>query len=189
MIFSVVIGLVIGLGIGGAVSHHYYNRAIEVNSRWENAQVQLEELTEKESMVVALYFIKETENESYLVPELRKIPYSRNFTRTAVQELIAGPKTQDLQGVFSGRTKVLELEIKEDLAVIDLSKEATKLSRGAWGESLTVSALVNTLTKFAEINQVKILIEGKEVETLSGHVDLTLPLRRNEQVVRLTEKN
>lgn len=182
----IVIGLVIGLTIGGLFAQRYYRQAKEEHRRLETTKAQLEGLREKESIMVVLYFIEETGTESYLVPERRIIPYNGHPQLTAVQELINGPERQGLQEVFSKKTKVLKLEIKDGLAIIDLNKEATKLSRGAWGESLAVSALVNTLTKFPEVDQVRILIEGKEVETLSGHVDLTGLLRRNEQVIRLT---
>jgi len=184
----VAIGLVVGLTIGGLWAHRYYRQAKEYNRRLATTKAQLEGLQERESLMTVLYFIKETGAESYLVPERRKIPYNGNPQLATVQELCNGPESPDLQAVFSRKTKVLKLEIKDGLAIIDLNKEATKSSRGAWGEALTVSALVNTLTKFPEVDQVRILIEGKEVETLSGHVDLTLPLRRNEQVIRLTDE-
>ncbi|HHU51119.1 MAG TPA: GerMN domain-containing protein [Firmicutes bacterium] len=183
----VAIGLVAGLTVGGLWAHRYYRQAKKYNSRLVTTKAQLEGLQEKESHLAVLYFIKETGAESYLVPERRKIPYNGNPQLAAVQELFNGPESPDLQAVFSRKTKVLKLEIQDGLATIDLNKEATKSSRGAWGEALTVSALVNTLTKFPEVDQVRILIEGKEVETLSGHVDLSRPLRRNEQVIRLPD--
>ena len=40
-------------------------------------------------------------------------------------------------------------------------------------------AITNTLTEFPEIKRVQILIEGKKVTSISGHMDLEDPLIRN----------
>ncbi len=66
-------------------------------------------------------------------------------------------------------------------AFIDLTGD---VSRGHAGGSLdelfTVYALVNALTtNVPEISAVQILVEGHEVDTLAGHVDLRHPLARN----------
>ena len=44
-------------------------------------------------------------------------------------------------------------------------------------------AIVNTLTEFPEIKRVQILVEGKPVTSISGHMDLTEPLTRNETLL------
>ena len=51
---------------------------------------------------------------------------------------------------------------------------------GSLDELFTVYALVNALAlNMNEINAVQILIEGREVDTLKGHVDLRRPLGLN----------
>ena len=45
---------------------------------------------------------------------------------------------------------------------------------------LTVYTLVNALTEnLPAITAVQVLVDGKEVETLSGHIDLRRPLAKN----------
>ena len=52
-------------------------------------------------------------------------------------------------------------------------------------EALTVYALVNALTvNMPDISAVQILVDGKEVDTLAGHVDLRHPLARSLKWVR-----
>ena len=47
-------------------------------------------------------------------------------------------------------------------------------------ELLTVYTIVNALTvNLPAVNTVQVLVDGKEVETLSGHVDLRAPLAKN----------
>jgi hypothetical protein len=40
-------------------------------------------------------------------------------------------------------------------------------------------------TNLSPVARVQILIDGREVETLAGHVDLREPLRKNEGLIRI----
>jgi hypothetical protein len=66
-------------------------------------------------------------------------------------------------------------------AFVDLSGEVRgKHPGGALGELFTVYAVVNAITvNLPAIMRVQILIDGKEADTLAGHVDLRRPLRKN----------
>ena len=63
-------------------------------------------------------------------------------------------------------------------AYVDLSREAASGHvGGALSELLTVFAVVNVLTaNLPAITSVQILVDGREVDTLAGHVDLRRPL-------------
>lgn len=55
---------------------------------------------------------------------------------------------------------------------------------GSMQELLTVYGLVNTiLVNLPTVTEVQILIDGREVDTLAGHVDLRRPLRKNEALI------
>ena len=66
-------------------------------------------------------------------------------------------------------------------AFVDLGGEArTKHPGGSLEEIFTTYAIVNALTvNLPAITRVQILIDGKEVDTLAGHVDLRHPLQKN----------
>lgn len=66
-------------------------------------------------------------------------------------------------------------------AFVDLSGEVRgKHPGGALGELFTVYAIVNAITvNLPAITRVQILIDGKEADTLAGHVDLRHPLQKN----------
>ena len=56
---------------------------------------------------------------------------------------------------------------------------------GSLDELLTVYAIVDALTvNLPSITGVQILIDGKEVDTLAGHVDLRRPLPANRALIR-----
>ena len=66
-------------------------------------------------------------------------------------------------------------------AYVDLSSEvATNHPGGSLDEILTVYTVVDALTdNLPAITAVQILIDGHEVDTLAGHVDLRRPLAKN----------
>jgi len=66
-------------------------------------------------------------------------------------------------------------------AFVDLGGDVrTKHPGGALYELFTVYAIVNALTvNLPAITRVQILIDGKEADTLAGHVDLRHPLQQN----------
>lgn len=76
-------------------------------------------------------------------------------------------------------------------AFVDLSEEVTLgHSGGSLEELFTVYAIVNAVTaNFPAISAVQILVNGREVDTLAGHVDLQRPLERNLQWVADPEAN
>jgi hypothetical protein len=75
-------------------------------------------------------------------------------------------------------------------AFVDLSAEArTKHTGGALDELFTIYAIVDAVTvNLPAISRVQILVDGKEVDTLAGHVDLRHPLEKSLKWVK-TEKD
>jgi spore germination protein GerM len=66
-------------------------------------------------------------------------------------------------------------------AFVDLSSDiTTRHPGGSLDEIFTVYTLVNALTvNLPAIKRVQILVDGKEVDTLAGHVDLRHPLAKS----------
>ena len=71
-------------------------------------------------------------------------------------------------------------------AFVDLSGEvSSKHPGGSFTELLTVYAIVNAVTaNLPTIQRVQILIDGKEAETLAGHVDLRRPFEHDISLVK-----
>lgn len=56
---------------------------------------------------------------------------------------------------------------------------------GALNELLTIYAIVNAITvNLPDVQEVQLLIDGREADTLAGHVDLRQPLRKNESLIQ-----
>ena len=70
-------------------------------------------------------------------------------------------------------------------AFVDLSTEvSSRHPGGSSAELLTVYAIVNAVTaNLPTIRRVQILIDGRETDTLAGHIDLRSPLERDVSIV------
>jgi hypothetical protein len=71
-------------------------------------------------------------------------------------------------------------------AFVDLSPEvSSRHPGGSFTELLTVYAIVNAITaNLSSVQRVQILIDGKEADTLAGHIDLRRPLQQDDALVR-----
>ncbi len=120
-----------------------------------------------------------------LVPETRQVSIPEDAIPfvVALEELALGPKT-DLEKVIPEGTRVLSVKVSGGVARADFSEE---LRSGHWGgsagETLTVYGIVNTLTEFSEIDAVVLLVEGEELDSLAGHMDLSRPVVRNKEII------
>ena len=135
---------------------------------------------------IVLYFADRSGDS--LMAEKREIALVPGLARAAVQELINGPAGKGLSGTIPEGTKLLDVNIENGLCRVDFSRELReKHWGGSSGEILTVYSLVNTLTQFATVDKVEILVEGKKIETLAGHMDLSAPVYRNSEIIRSSE--
>ena len=70
-------------------------------------------------------------------------------------------------------------------AFVDLSADvSSRHPGGSSAELLTVYAVVNAVTaNLSTVRRVQILIDGREADTLAGHIDLRSPLERDVSIV------
>jgi hypothetical protein len=141
-------------------------------------------------ITATLYFI--SEDGLALEGAQREVPFGEPVSEQA-RHIIEAQLTEAppplAAAVPPGTTlRALYVSEKGD-AFIDLSPEARRNHPGgALSELFTVYALVDALTvNLPAISRVQILIDGKEVDTLAGHVDLRHPLQKNLRWVRTAD--
>jgi spore germination protein GerM len=124
------------------------------------------------------------ENGVQLIPVDREVGYADDTSEQArllLEALIKPVDEPMVSAIPKGVTlKTVLLSEKGD-AFVDFSPElATNHTGGSLDELLTVYAIVDTLTvNLPAIARVQILIDGKQAETLAGHIDLRRPLAKN----------
>lgn len=133
-------------------------------------------------ITATLYFI--SDDGMSLVPVQREVAFGDPVVEQARQIIEAqlAIVQQPLASAVPIGTKLraVFLSDKGD-AFVDLSAEVTgNHPGGALDELFTVYTIVNALTvNLPAISRVQILVDGKEVDTLAGHVDLRQPLSKN----------
>jgi spore germination protein GerM len=125
-----------------------------------------------------------SEDGQHLVPVDREIPYGEGLVEQAKRiveaEIAAAPAP--LVSALPAGTRLRALYVTDrGQAFVDLSAEvATAHSGGSLDELLTVYAVVDALTaNLPAVSAVQVLVDGREVDTLAGHVDLRRPLPRS----------
>jgi hypothetical protein len=68
-------------------------------------------------------------------------------------------------------------DLKEGNLTVDLSFTPNG-QLGANGESLLMQAIPKTLFQFQEVKTIELLVDGKKLDSLMGHVDLPHPIPR-----------
>lgn len=142
---------------------------------------------EARKIKATLFYVSEDGLE--LVPVAQDVRYGATPAEQAaaiVEAQIAPPVGAMVSAIAHGTTlRAVYLGSKGEVYV-DLSAEATRNhSGGSQNEALAVYAIVNAVTaNLPSVTGVQILIEGQEVDTLAGHVDLRQPFRRTLRWVR-----
>ena len=130
-----------------------------------------------------LYFLNEDGTRLQAVE--REVPYAGQTVDQArrILEAQLSPAEPPLTSALPPGTTLRAVFLTgEGTAFVDLSREVTSAHHGgALGEILTVYTIVEVLTtNLPAITSVQVLVDGKEVDTLAGHLDLKRPLRRDD---------
>lgn len=128
-----------------------------------------------------------------LMPIRREVPLAEGLAAQARQILIAQlepPPSPYVSAIPKGTTlRAFYLTDKGD-AFVDLSGVSAAHPGGSLAELLTVQAIVNAVTaNLPAIQRVQILVDGQEVDTLAGHVDVRRPLTRDTSLVKEPESS
>jgi hypothetical protein len=156
--------------------------------------------TPERKITATLYFI--SEDGLSLVGVQQEVPVAEPVAEQArrIVEAQLGPAPEPYATAVPEGTTVRAVFVTEQGceesaltcrrdAFVDLSAEArTRHTGGALDELFTIYAIVNAVTvNLPAISRVQILVDGKEADTLAGHVDLRRPLEKNLTWVK-TEK-
>jgi hypothetical protein len=118
-----------------------------------------------------------------LVPVEREVPFGEGTLQQArriVEAQLEPPPKPHVSAVPAGaKLRAIYLDTQGQ-AFVDVSRElAAGHPGGALDEILTVYSIVNAVTdNLPAVHAVQILVDGREVDTLAGHVDLRRPLAR-----------
>jgi spore germination protein GerM len=124
-----------------------------------------------------------------LVPVRRDVPLAQGIEAQGREILIsqlAAPPQPHVSPIPAGTMLRAFYVTDRGDAFVDLSPEvSTAHPGGSLTELLTVQAIVNAvIANLPAVQRVQIMVNGKEVDTIAGHVDIRRPLTRDTSLVR-----
>jgi hypothetical protein len=117
--------------------------------------------------------------------EVKRQPDTQSQAREALMTLFADQRASMAPVLRDIRLREFYLDAS-GTAYIDLTTGPRKDVRAsAWEEMLAIYAMVNTLMQnFDEVKQVWLLLDGREVQTLAGHMDLSRAFTKRMDLVK-----
>lgn len=131
-----------------------------------------------------------SEDGQQLVAVEREVPLAEGVVaqaRAIVEAQISEPPPEPLAGTIPAGTTLRGLYLSDaNEMFVDLDRTIRdKHPGGSMNEIFTVYTIVNAITvNLPDVAHVQLLIDGREVDTLAGHVDLRHPLRKNETLIQ-----
>jgi hypothetical protein len=124
-----------------------------------------------------------------LIPVQREVPLAEGLEaqgRQIVASQLAPPPPPHVSPIPPGTTLRAFYVTERGDAFVDLSREVTTAHPGgSLNELLTVQAIVNAvLANLPAVQRVQLMVDGKQVDTIAGHVDVRRPLTRDSSLVR-----
>ena len=122
---------------------------------------------------VTIYHPVTWEDGLHLLPVTQWIPKTSSpeaQVRGAVELLM------NLNSNPLGEAQLLRVAVDSQGVTLDFSRELTERNLGAFGEQVTVQAIVQTALGTGHPGPVQLLIEGDRQKTLAGHVSISSPL-------------
>lgn len=116
---------------------------------------------------VKLYFADESGKR--LTETQRTIPKTLSLARETLNQWLLGPAggAADVYPVVSSQTKLRDINIKNGIAIVDLSKEYLE-PYGNVSREVALYGLVNTIAQFPTVEMVEIRIDGKGIGQYRG---------------------
>jgi hypothetical protein len=143
--------------------------------------------------ITATLFFGSPDGQS-LVSVRRDVPLASSVVEQGRQilaaQLTAEPPASHVGVIPAGTTVRAFYVTDRGDAFVDLSPDIMRgHPGGSLNELLTVYAIVNAVTaNLPAARRVQILVDGKEADTIAGHVDLRRPLTRNDSLVRESDE-
>ncbi|MFW5976323.1 MAG: N-acetylmuramoyl-L-alanine amidase [Bacillota bacterium] len=171
---------------------NYLNSSIDdiYQTNYEDVLNTPESKTITDSKIKA-YYIKANTDQSFIIPRDYSYPVVTDFNnyinktsgeillKTLLEQLKNPPDS--MISPIPPETRIKSIDIKNKKAIINFSDEyQTNLNWGAEMEQLALKALTESIFTIPNINQIKILIEGKSGKSPGGHIlyDSTISQKR-----------
>lgn len=153
---------------------------ISLNTKEKEKQIALSK--EKENTLdLNIYFDSSKDiNNPEISKEERVMKRDEILGETIINEIIKGPSVKsNLKSVFPKETRLLSLSIKNNIAYVNLSKEADIGMTPFKAETL-IKSIVWSLTQIPSVQKVKLSVENNDVNIFGGYFNLSKPIGKDD---------
>lgn len=157
--FYIVLILIIVIAIFLGVKSFFKDKTVQVTEY--TPQEEISEEQERQTLVTLYFENRETKD---LMPEARLIDVKlliENPYKTLLKLLIEGPKNEKLNAVIPNDAKIIEAKNKGNMAIVNLSFDLKEIE--SVHKEKIIKSITSTLTQLAEIDFVKVLMDGEEL--------------------------
>lgn len=161
------IGIFLVIAILGLVYMVLVNTVFKKNEEIISEYVPEVEISDNElrKTLVTLYFANSDGKVSSEVRLIDSKELLRNPYIALVGMLLEGPKDENLKSAIPNGTKIIDAKLNKKCVTVNLSKEFIENADEDINKKCSmIYSIVNTLTELNEVQSVKFLIDGEEVE-------------------------
>jgi hypothetical protein len=185
MLFILVLGIFLITVAGGAYVWVRTHDVAEVHKSNEGEPRSLERPAYRnEPLTVTVYYPVQGVLRAGTAPVNRQ-PDTQAQARETLAAVFNDQRAAQTPVFRDIKLKAFYLD-REGTAYIDLApSQQGDISASAWEELLALSAMVDTVMQnFDEIRQVRFLVDGRETQTLAGHLDLSRTYTKRMDLVK-----
>lgn len=143
----------------------------------EPAEVQQQQQPTEQTLKVQSYYTDDQILDLVAKEQEIKFKDDKEKYLTALKTL---QKTDDTKLIaLWEESEFLSADLKDDGVLTVNVKVPAEAHLGSSGEDLAIQALLKSAFQFDEVKSVDILVDGKSVDSMMGHVELEHPFTRN----------
>lgn len=135
-------------------------------------------------VIAKVHFACTRDGQPRMMAAARRVPSGQGAGAAALGEMTTGGLPPGCSRPLPQGTRVLGVRVADGVATVDFSSElVSRFAGGADNEGIVVYAIVNTLASLPGVEGVHILVEGKPIESIGGHIDVSGTLRADDELV------
>lgn len=130
-----------------------------------------------------IYFARVVNGQERMAPVKRAV-LGTAPARAALDELVNGELPEGCSRPLPRGASLRSVRVEDGVAIADFTSELVRnFQGGSDNEGVIVYAIVNTLTSLPGVKQAQILVDGKPIDSIGGHLDVSGPLAADEELV------
>ena len=183
LLFFIVIGIVLIVAGGFYIQMRSNAADAARQAAQQNASSLIQPAFRNEPLSVMLYYPQGGMLGAGTAP-VRRQPDTQAQARETITTALQDRRAAQAPALGDIKLRAFYLD-QQGTAYIDLASSSLPVRAPAWDEQLAVYALVNTLMQnFEEIKRVAFLVDGRDAQTLAGHLDLSRKFTKRMDLVK-----